>query len=541
MNVAFCRTLVDEWARAGVTDAVVSPGSRSTPLAIAVAESLRTQVILDERAAAFTALGLALGSGRPTVLVCTSGTAAAEYHAAVVEASQGFVPLIVCTADRPPESWDIGAPQTIDQVGLYGTAVRWAHSPGPPDPATRHTWRSLGARAVFEATGAPPGPVHLNLAFREPLTAGIDDPLPQGRPRGRPWTERSTTSVPAVAGEDVARLCADANQPVIVTGAHGSDRIRADTVPILGDHRGPLTGTVAHWDLLLRDEGFVADLQPDLVVCNGTPPASKALAGWLAGLEAPRIVLTPGQRWIDPHHTATVVCDHRVALEVSAVPGWAEAWIAAGEHAATAIEATLGEQATVSEPAVARDVFATRPPDSTLVVSSSMPIRDLESFATPRHDVRVLANRGANGIDGVLSTALGVALAGAPTTLVIGDLALLHDAAALTDLAARPVDLTVVVVDNTGGGIFSFLPQRDELDADRFEELFGTPHRVDLAALLTAHGIPSRQVTTRNELHAALGWADTLGGLRAIQVRTDRAANPAVHDALAAAVAATTR
>lgn len=197
--MSFCTTLVDEWARAGVTDAVVAPGSRSTPLVVALADDprLRTHVVLDERSAAFTALGLALASGRPTVLACTSGTAGTHFHGAVVEAHHAGVPLIVCTADRPPELQDVGAPQTVDQVGLYGGAVRWSADPGVADAATAGTWRSLAARAVCEATGPTPGPVHLNLMFREPLIDGDDAPDPAGRAGGQPWHRSGSDPVDA--------------------------------------------------------------------------------------------------------------------------------------------------------------------------------------------------------------------------------------------------------------------------------------------------------------------------------------------------------
>lgn len=537
-NMSFGRTLVDEWVRAGLTDAVISPGSRSTPLAIAVAEQLRTHVILDERSAAFTALGLALASGRPTVLVCTSGTAAAEYHAAVIEASQAWVPLIVCTADRPPELQDIGAPQTTDQVGLYGTAVRWSHDPGPPDPAAAHTWRSLAARAVWEATGAAPGPVHLNLPFREPLLDDLGANPAPGRHGAEPWLRPAANAIPSAPEATITELCATTTRPLVVTGYRGSDLIRAETTPILGDHRGPVPGNVAHWDLLLRDPVFAEDHRPDLIIRNGMPAASRTLLRWLADLDVPQIVVTPDARWIDPVHRATFLIDTRTALELTSDPVWTDLWHHAADTAASAIDQVLASETTVTEPAVARDLFATRPPGSTLVVSSSMPIRDLETFATPRHDVTVLANRGANGIDGVTSTAVGVALTGAPTTLLTGDLALLHDTGALTGIMGRSVDLTIVVVDNAGGGIFSFLPQHEMLDHDRFEQLFGTPQDVDLPALLAAHGIPTETVTTRAGLHDGLARVGERPGVRALHVRTDRAANRVVHDRLAAAVQA---
>ncbi len=538
--MSFSTVLVDEWARAGVTDAVVSPGSRSTPLVVALAADPRLQVhvVLDERSASYTALGLALASGRPTVLTCTSGTAGTHFHGAVVEADQAGVPLIVCTADRPPELQGVGAPQTIEQADLYGGAVRWAANDGVPDASTAATWRSLAARAVCEAVGNPPGPVHLNLAFREPLLEGSEEPTPAGRPAGAPWHRPPVPPEPATAPGWLVSLLEGARRPLVVAGAGTSPALRLDGVPVLADHRAKHPAAVAHWDPLLRDPAFRDAHAPDLVLRTGMPPASKVLATWLSELDAPQVHLDTGAHWIDPAHTALAVFPGAVEASLSAPPGWASSWVAAGATAAGAIETALAGHREPTEPGVARAVFATRPAGSTLVVSSSMPVRDLEWFAAPRDDVRVLANRGANGIDGVTSTALGVALTGAPTTLLIGDLAFLHDAGALLGLARHPVDLTIVVVDNDGGGIFSFLPQHGALPADRFEALFGTPHGIDLAELCGAHGLPSTTASTAADVGIALEAARRGDGVRVVVVRTDRSTNVALHDELNEAVAA---
>ncbi len=537
VGLAFSRTLVDEWRRAGITDAFISPGSRSTPLAVALAERLTIHVVLDERGAAFGALGMALASGRPSVVACTSGTAGTHFHAAVVEASQAGVPLIVCTADRPPELHDVAAPQTTDQTHLYGHAVRWFAEPGPPDAATASTWRSLAARAVGEATGHAPGPVHLNLAFREPFLTDDATPGPPGRPDGGPWHRTGGPPGPVDPPADVRAACEQADRPLVISGHGAPDGLGLDGVPVLSDHRGPCTGTVAHWDLLLRDPGFARAQTPDLVVRAGMPPASKALAQWVTRLDVPQIVLAPGGRWTDPSRTATWMLTTPTRLTLTGADGWADAWRSAGETAGEAVDAVLATHDEATEPGAARRLFATLPAGSTLVVSSSMPIRDLESFARPRGDVRVLANRGVNGIDGVTSTALGVALTGAPTTLLIGDLALLHDQGALTGLIDREVDLELVIVDNHGGGIFSFLPQAGALEPDRFEQLFGTPQPVALEALLAAHGIDHVVVETAASLEHSLTETHGRHGVRAIVVRTDRAANTAVHDELSGAVA----
>lgn len=536
--MSFCATLVDEWSRAGVCDAVVAPGSRSTPLTVALATDarFRVHVILDERCAAFTALGLALASGAPTVLVCTSGTAATHFHGAIVEASLAAVPLIVCTADRPPELRDVGAPQTIDQVGLFGGAVRWAADVGVADPAGAGTWRSLASRAFIEATGARPGPVHLNLMFREPLLEGTDDPNPPGRPDGRPWHTAANPSSAPSSDDRLAAVLTEAQRPLVIAGDGAPPTLHCEGVPVLGDHRGPITGTVAHWDLLLRDSSFRATVHPDLIVRAGTPPASKVLASWLDDLDVRQIVLLSDGRWVDPSHRADWFVRGPVEATITAPPAWLAQWVDAAGRASDALDEMLATSPEPTEPGVARALLATRPSGSTLVVSSSMPIRDLEWFGTPRADVRVLANRGANGIDGVVSTALGVALTGASTTLLIGDLAFLHDIGALLGLARRDVDLTIVVVDNDGGGIFSFLPQHDALDAARFEQLFGTPHGLDLASLASVHGIAAAVVDRAEQLPTALDSAGRREGVRIVLVRTDRRRNVACHDELVTAV-----
>jgi 2-succinyl-5-enolpyruvyl-6-hydroxy-3-cyclohexene-1-carboxylate synthase len=533
VQATFCATLVDEWVRGGVTHAVVSPGSRSTPLALALADDgrVRLHVHHDERAAAFLALGIGVASGVPAVVLTTSGTAAVELHPAVVEASQAGVPMLVCTADRPPELQSVGAPQTVDQAHLFGRAPRWFADPGVADEAAAGTWRSLAARALAEATGAWPGPVHLNLPFREPLV-GTAGPLPEGRVAA--W---HTASHP----EAFERFELPPGRGVLVAG--GGVR-RPDAVlaladrlgwPVLADPRSGcrVPGQVAAFDALLRVPGFAEEHRPDVVVRLGSPPASKVLAAWSGAHE---IAVAP--TWIDPdHRAATVVlgdpsawCDAVVGEQ--APDGWASSWRDADAAAQRAIDDALAAHAAVTEPFVARTVAAAA---TQLVVASSMPVRDVEWYAPPGTGCTAFANRGANGIDGVVSTAVGVALgSGRPVTALVGDVAFLHDANALLGLADRGVDVTVVVVDNRGGGIFSFLPQATALPPERFELLFGTPHDVDLAALAGAHGLPVTTVTAPADLRGALAGS----GPRVVLVPTDRAANVAVHEAVHAAVAA---
>ena len=562
LQATFAATLVDEWARGGVTHAVVAPGSRSTPLALALAADgrLATAVVLDERAAGFAGLGLGLATGRPAVVLTTSGTAAVNLHPAVVEAHHAGVPLLVCTADRPPELHHVGAPQTIEQGRLFAGALRWAVEPGVADGGARGTWRSLAARAVAEATAGPcgPGPVHLNLAFREPLS-GEPGPLPPGRPGGRPWHE----APPGEQAPPAALVAALAGRPargVIVAGAGAGAGANAGEAaaahrlaaalgwPVLADPRSgwrtPVPTTVASADALLRSPAFATAHRPEIVLRFGALPASKAVGEWLAGLDAEHHLVDPYGRWPDPARVATSVTRAGVVALAGAVataglgragPEWLESWQAGERAAHGAFDAVLAGEAEVTEPAVARRLTAAMPDGATLVVSSSMPVRDVEWYGAPRTGLRVLANRGANGIDGVSSTAVGAALGGVgPTVALLGDLAFLHDATGLLALAGTGAELTVVVVDNDGGGIFSFLPQAAELDAERFERLLGTPHGLDLVAVARSFGLPARRCTDLDDVAAAVAT----GGTQVVVVPTDRRANVAVHERLHAAVAA---
>ena len=550
----FCATLADEAVRAGVRHVMLAPGSRSTPLALALVDrpELALHVFHDERSCSFAALGVGLAMGRPALVVCTSGTAAAELHAAVVEAHQAEVPLVVCTADRPPELREVAAPQTIDQTHLFGRAVRAFADPGVPDPALAPRWRALVARAIADATGPWPGPVHLNLPFRDPLV-GSPDELPPGRPDGRPWSRTVTgVGVPTPADIDALASVLDHPRGVVVAGAGAGDPEAVHALaaaagwPVLADPRSgcslPRPASVAAFDDLLRHPGFAADHTPTVVLRLGRPPASKVLAQWLEASGAEQVQVTSSGAWVDPEGTAVlrVVADPaqvcRVLsgrLRAGARTPWAARWRRAEEQAQAAIDDVLAGVNRPTEPGLARALVAAVPDGATLVSSSSMPVRDVEWYAAPRDGVRHLANRGANGIDGVVSTAVGVALASAaPTFLLIGDIALLHDSNGLLTLGRRAADLTMVVADNDGGGIFSFLPQATEVEPDRFEQLFGTPHGIDPVALATAHGVPAAELTELAGLSDALGR-----GPRLLRVRTDRADNVAVHRAIHEAVA----
>ena len=551
VQATFTATLVDEWARIGVTDAVICPGSRSTPLALALAGRLRVHVKLDERSAAFYALGLAMATGRPTVICVTSGTAAAELHAAVVEAHHARIPLIVCTADRPPELHHVGAPQTIEQVGLFAGAVRWAHTPGVPTDGQQATWRPLAVQAYVESLrGARgPGPVHLNLEFREPLTGAAGD-LPE---RSGPRTFVDDRQAVSWSSEPLR------GRGIVVVG--GQTPVPPDPTRVLGlaerlgwpvmadpRSRSRTVGTIAAADSIVRTHRPL----PECVVVLGAPWLSRALGEYIseaAEAGARVVVVDPWGQWADPHRVATEFHFSQVDAWLSAAfeqaspcdPEWLGSWRLWEERAQIAIAGVLGTD--LSEPQLARVVHHhAAESGATLVVAASMPIRDLEWYAdTEITPPRVLANRGANGIDGVVSTALGVAAAGPGpgdrTIALLGDLAFLHDVSGLVNVPDLPC--TFVVVDNGGGGIFSFLPQAGSLEAATFERLFGTPPTSDLGAVARGFGIPVLDVSSLSELRAALSSPASQPQLSPAVVRVrvpGRAENVALHDEINEAV-----
>ena len=556
LNAALARTLVDEWVRGGVRLAAISPGSRSTPLALALAADGRiaVHVFLDERSASFFALGAAKASRRPAIVLCTSGTAAAEFHPAVLEAFHARVPLVVCTADRPPELRDTGAGQAVDQLKLYGDAVRWfaeVGAPSEPDAGGPY-WRSVAARSVAAASGPPAGPVHLNLAFREPLLpSGADVVVPPGRADGAPWlTSKARRPQPHPADVDrLAFLVAAETRGAIVVG-WGAD-VDPDAVerfadvarwPVLAD---PISGArqgraaISTYDALLRSSGVTGSLCPDLVLRLGAPLTGKAATACFHG-SARQVLVDPDGAWLDPQRSSAerIVADPTALLNAVTARGPARTqsfWLTSWQHAEAAtrraLDRLLDSWAEPFEGRVARDLVAGLPSGATLVVGSSMPVRDVESFARPRTGLRFLCNRGVNGIDGFVSTVLGAAAAneGEPVVALCGDLTFLHDAGGLLGAARRGVDATFVVLDNDGGGIFNFLPQAGAGLEGHFETLFGTPQGVDLAALAAVHGIPTEQVTKADDLMPAVDRAMQAGGVHLVVVPTDRVDNVARH------------
>lgn len=533
MQATFAATLFDEWIRSGLRDVVLGPGSRSTPLALAAAErpELSLHVRIDERSAAFFALGRALATSRPVAIVVTSGTAAAELHAAVCEADLAHVPLVVLTADRPPELHGVGAPQTIDQRDLYGTAVRRYEEPGVARLDAAGSWRGLASRLWFAASGVTnePGPVHLNAAFVEPLI-GTALGVPPGRDNGAAWR---TALAPAAV---TASLDVKGARVLCVVGA-GVDALVVATCRdldwvVLGD--ATAQGTLAYYDPLLRDNDFATSLRPDLVVRMGGVPASKVLATRLREWGVPVVALGGAGDVADPDGVVTTTLPGLPRADVSSMradSNYVASWYAASQSVGEYLRSLEADDDELNEPMVARSLVELSGDNSVaLIVGSSMPVRDVEWWAGPRRSP-TYANRGVNGIDGVVSTVLGVS-AGAKGIGLVGDLTLLHDVSGLVDgLGTAEGTCVLVVNDNGGGGIFSFLPQAGALSSDRFEQLFGTPRPHDLEAVARAFGHRACRVSTRSELRSAVEKALTEPGLSVVVAGVpSRERNVEIHD-----------
>jgi 2-succinyl-5-enolpyruvyl-6-hydroxy-3-cyclohexene-1-carboxylate synthase len=555
------RALVDELARCGMREACTSPGSRNTPIVLSLAHEPRLHCYshIDERCAGFFAVGAAKAGRRPVAVTCTSGTAAAELMPAVVEAHWARVPIIVLTADRPAELRDIGAGQAIDQIKLYGDAAKWffeVELPAQVDAAAMRWVRQLACRAYFTALEGRPGPVHLNLPLREPLV--LRRPLePEtefpGRPGGRRWVGRG----PLQDWKDDFPSQTVAPRTVIVAGrvefderlepgvSELAERIGA---PVLADamsaaRSGPTA--IATYDLLLRDAELARELAPDCVIRVGDLPTSKPLRAWLAGLgpDVRQILVDPHASWQDPDGVASEIWAREPVHQLQRLtlsctppdPGWLAEWTTADALASAALEKELTAPGTLSEPLVARRLGQWLAPEVTLFVASSMPIRDVELYLPARAPLpRVLCNRGANGIDGTVSSAFGAAAAGdGPVVLLIGDVALLHDLGGLLAARRLGLELTIVVLNNDGGGIFDFLAV-SESGGDAFVEHISTPHGVPMQHLAALFDLRHVVPATEAELEAAVSESIGSGAVTLIEVGTDRAANLALHRRLAA-------
>ena len=554
-NTAACEAFVAALAASGLRHACITPGSRSTPLTVAFAKhgAIRVWLHLDERSSAFFALGLARATGTPVALVCTSGTAASNYHPAVVEANHSRIPLIVCTADRPPRLRDLGADQTMDQVRMFGPNVRWAQDlalPTAGGPGARY-FEGCATRAMAAAMAPLPGPVHLNMPFEEPLL---------GTPGGGAETapkHAEPAALPGGAPPDPAMLASAANalhgkaRPLIVAGPE-SGGLPADAIaalaerldaPILAD---PLSGlrmgthdrsrVLDSYDAMVRDSR-AARLAPDAVIRFGGVPTSKALNQFLAGLAGTtQILCDRWTSWRDPEQVSTHVVHGEPAMiarglaDLVDVPGdgtWSSEWRDRNRMAREAMQSAAASFGEPFEGRVFTELQDALPDGTTIFVGNSMPVRDADSFLVASGQrLAVVGNRGVNGIDGVNSAALGAAAAGTgPVVLVIGDISFYHDLNGLWAAKRHGLDLTVVLVNNNGGGIFHYLPQAAHEDV--FEEWFGTPPDLDFAPVVEMYGGRFERIEDWGQFRAAVSTPRS--GLRVFEVRTDRTRNTAMH------------
>jgi 2-succinyl-5-enolpyruvyl-6-hydroxy-3-cyclohexene-1-carboxylate synthase len=565
LSFACAWALVDELAASGVRHACLSPGSRSTPIALALArhEGIDLHVQLDERSGAFVALGIAKATGRPAIVATTSGTATAELLPAVVEASQARVPMVLLTADRPPRLRGTGANQTIVQPGIFGAYVRATLDlPVPTTDGQEAWWRQAGREALEAIAADPIGPVHLNCPFEEPLTPSptAERPVPSSGEVPGPPAERAEPTLDGSEAERLAEVVSGARGAVVVGGVPRS--LDAPLVTWSGPLGWPVLAEPTS-NARLPDEALAAGQaligsswvrprRPEVVIQLGAAPTTRATQAFVASAE--RLVVV--DRWhldpdpdrhawwrlaVDPRTLAEALMDHPVVQgggialtgrrpddeierlrtgRIGPAPDdWTADWRAFDELARSTLDRTMDGWNEPFEPRIARDVAAWVPDGGVLFVGNSTPVRDLDLAMAPRRGLSVLANRGASGIDGLVSTAIGVAAAGrGPTVALLGDLSFLHDAGAVLWNAGRDVDMTVVVVSNGGGHVFDLLPQR-ELPEHR--RLFVTPHAVDLEALCRAAGACHERVERASDLRPALDRAAGVGGFRVVEVAVD--------------------
>ncbi|HEY8309207.1 MAG TPA: 2-succinyl-5-enolpyruvyl-6-hydroxy-3-cyclohexene-1-carboxylic-acid synthase [Gemmatimonadaceae bacterium] len=573
-TAAYIGAFVEEMSRAGVRHVCIAPGSRSTPLALTIASHprIRAWMHLDERSSAFFALGMARALDEPVAILCTSGTAAANFLPAVVEARMACIPLIVLTADRPPELRDVGAAQTIDQNRLYGNYPKLFVEVALAEftPELLRYVRTLACRAVAASAAVPAGPVHLNFPFREPLVPAPSNPPADmsqsdalawaGRPNAAPWV--IVDDAAPVASSDaigaVAQLLTAASRPVLICGPQYDSTLPSSlgalaaalAAPLLADPLSQCrwglhdrTTVIDRYDAALRDDSIADSLAPDIILRIGGLPTSKPLLQYIQRHPAAINIVVDAAHWPDPtllaarviHAQPRLVCEQLLA-SVGKPPASRDSWLrswrrvqcSAGKSLAQYTDA-LGEP---FEGAALAAVAHLLPSGSTLFVSSSMPVRDLDAFAEGDHrTLRVMANRGANGIDGVVSSALGVAATqtggDAQLVLVIGDIAFYHDMNGLMAGRLHGLDATIVVLNNDGGGIFSFLPQSTQ--PDHFEQLFGTPHGLTFESVAKLYGAQYALVSSIDSLRTAVTDGLKSRGLNIIELRTDRARNVLLH------------
>ncbi len=565
-STALARVFVDELTRHRVREVVLAPGSRSAPLAYALHDAdragrLRLHVRIDERTAGFLALGLAKAAQWPVAVVTTSGTAVANLHPAVLEAHHAGVPLLVLSADRPPELRGSGANQTTDQIKVFGDVVRLFHEVGAPERRAGEVayWRGLLSRAVVAARGelsGDPGPVHLNLAFRDPLVPDADDswvePL-DGRPDLAAWTDAQGVPPWLAASSAPDRLGSEPRTVVVVgdasplVGLAAADLAERRGWPLLAEPSSGAWGrsSIAAAPLIAGATDWLARHLPRRAVVVGRPTLSRSVARLLRHPDIEVDVVAESPRWSDPGLVARRVFD-AAQLWVAAdqepvgVTEFQKEWLEAGRTAQAAVDDVLADQSEPTGYGIARELFAAAPEGSLVVLGSSNAVRDVDLAAAPVNGpVSVLANRGLAGIDGTISTAVGAALEhhtthARPSFALVGDLTFLHDSNGLVMGHDEPrPDLTIVVVNDDGGGIFTVLEQGAPELAAPFERIFGTPHGVDLGALCAATRTPHRRSADLVELRQALAER---GGMRVIEVPVNRSGHRDLHARVRAAV-----
>jgi 2-succinyl-5-enolpyruvyl-6-hydroxy-3-cyclohexene-1-carboxylate synthase len=557
---AYTAAFVAELVQTGVTDAVVSPGSRSTPMAMVMAEhpGLNVHIHVDERSAAFFALGIAKASGKPVAILCTSGTAAANYFPAVAEANISRIPLIVITSDRPHELRDVGAPQAIDQIHLYGHHVKWFAEMAVPENSSEmlHYVRSVCGRAAATALQAPSGPVHLNFPFREPLIPRIDDENVfqlKERPRRYVNVRNGALTIDKNDLREIASSLNEHEKGMIVCGqiedpafiemvSELAERLH---FPILADPLSQLRSgmhstenVIDAYDTFLRSGEAKDYLKPTIVLRFGSMPVSKALTIFLKeNHQAEHLVVDGGGGWRDPaalstemiYCNETIFCQQLLSeLKANKNQQYLHKWQALN-HLTKENLTAIRDTAELSESRLFYQLAEMIPENANLFVGNSMPIRDLDSFFhNNRKSIRILANRGANGIDGTVSTALGAAsVSQQPSYLVLGDLTFFHDLNGLLAAKLYPIDITIIIINNNGGGIFSFLPQAEH--QKHFELLFGTPLDLDFEHVVRMYNGKFTRVQDWDHFGAVMESSKTTHGLNVIEVVTKRDRNTEEH------------
>lgn len=554
----YIAAFVSELVNSGVEHVVISPGSRSTPIALIMAEhkDLKLHVHVDERSAAFFALGISKASKRPTVLLCTSGTAAANYYPAIVEAKLSRVPLLVLTADRPHELRDVGAPQAIDQIDLYGKHVKWFVEMAPPDHHTEmlRYARTICARAVSTSVHAPEGPVHLNFPFKEPLLPTLDDQLFEGfeRPSKYLNIHIGVASLPIEDYKEMAKVISQSNRGIIVCGSiddyefvHAVVQFAESiSFPIIADPLSQLrSGThsgkkiIDTYDTFLRNEDVKKVLQPDLIIRFGAMPLSKALNTFLKENDnVNHIVIDSGGGFRDPAYLSTemIYCDEtqwcmniHSFLQKKDLTPYLLKWQQINEW--TRMELSkIKDVPSLSEGKLMYQLADLLPEGSTLFVGNSMPIRDLDTFFHYNHkSIKIMANRGANGIDGIISTALGAGRIRQPLYLVLGDLTFFHDLNGLIASKLYSIDIHIVLINNNGGGIFSFLPQHSL--PKHFELLFGTPLGLDFRHIVKMYQGSYKKIQDWTNFIKSLSDNEQKSGLHVYEIETNREKNLEEH------------